>query len=311
MARARSCARPRGRRHRDVSRLRLSYRAGLWLMLLPYLLGVLVLVGLPAIMSAGLAFTTFDALTPPVFVGFANFRFLAADPLTGAALANTLVFIVIAVPLRIGGALALALLLEGRRRGVGGYRAAVYVPTVIPDVAYALIWLWIFNPLFGPVNVVLGALGRAAPRVARRREHREVPVRRHVAVPGRGGLRHPARRAARIPRDYYDAGAVDGAGRWAAFRSLTLPLLMPWLVLLTFRDVIVAFQYTFTPSLVMTGGGPYYSTFFLPFQLYEEAFDRFRFGTGSALMLITFLLSGALIVGLYLIFRGRGDVGDA
>ena len=86
---------------------------------------------------------------------------------------------------------------------------------------------------------------------------------------------------------------------------------MPWLVLLTFRDVIVAFQYTFTPSLVMTGGGPYYSTFFLPFQLYEEAFDRFRFGTGSALMLITFLLSGALIVGLYLIFRGRGDVGDA
>jgi multiple sugar transport system permease protein len=294
-----------------VSRLGLSYRAGLWLMLLPYLLGGLVLVGLPAIMSAGLAFTTFDALTPPVFVGFQNFRFLAADPLTGVALANTLVFIVLAVPLRVGGALALALLLEGRRRGVGGYRAAVYVPTVIPDVAYALIWLWIFNPLFGPVNVVLGALGVPLPGWLADEGTAKYPfVVMSLFQVGEGFVILLAALRG-IPRDYYDAGAVDGAGRWAAFRSLTLPLLMPWLVLLTFRDVIVAFQYTFTPSLVMTGGGPYYSTFFLPFQLYEEAFDRFRFGTGSALMLVTFLLSGALIVGLYLIFRRRGDVGDA
>jgi multiple sugar transport system permease protein len=294
-----------------VSRLRLSYRAGLWLLLLPYLLGVLLLVALPAIMSAGLAFTTFDALTPPVFVGFQNFRFLAADPLTAIALTNTLWFIVLAVPLRVGGALALALLLRARRRGVGGYRAAVYVPTVIPDVAYALIWLWIFNPLFGPVNIVLGALGVPLPGWLADEGTAKYPfVVMSVFQIGEGFVILLAALRG-IPRDYYDAGAVDGAGRLASFRFLTLPLLMPWLILLTFRDVIVAFQYTFTPSLVMTGGGPYYSTFFLPYQLYEEAFDRFRFGTGSALMLVTFLLSGALIVGLYLIFRGRGEVVDA
>jgi multiple sugar transport system permease protein len=294
-----------------VSRLRLSYRAGLWLMLLPYLLGVLVLVGLPAIMSAGLAFTTFDALSPPVFVGFQNFRFLASDPLTSVALANTLVFIVLAVPLRVGGALALALLLQGRRRGVGGYRAAVYVPTVIPDVAYALIWLWIFNPLFGPVNLVLGALGVLLPGWLADESTARFPfVAMSLFQVGEGFVILLAALRG-IPRDYYDAGAVDGAGRLSAFRYLTLPMLMPWLVLLTFRDVIVAFQYTFTPSLVMTGGGPYYATFFLPLQLYEEAFDRFRLGTGSAVMLVTFLLSGALIVGLYLIFRGRGEVVDA
>ena len=294
-----------------MSRLRLSYRAGLWLMLLPYLLGVVLLVGLPAIMSAGLAFTTFDALTPPVFVGFQNFRFLAADPLTNAALWNTLVFIVLAVPLRIGGALALALLLQARRRGGGGYRAAVYVPTVIPDVAYALIWLWIFNPLFGPVNLALGALGVPLPGWLADEDTAKYPfVIMSLFQIGEGFVILLAALRG-IPRSFYDAGSVDGAGRLASFRYLTLPLLLPWLVLLTFRDVIVAFQYTFTPSLVMTGGGPYYATFFLPFQLYEEAFDRFRFGTGSALMLVTFLLSGAVIVGLYLIFRGRGALDDA
>ena len=132
-------------------------------MLLPYLVGTLLLVGLPALMSAVLAFTAYDALTPPVFVGFANFRVLAADPVVTTAIGNSLVFILLAVPLRIVGALALALLLLRPRRGVGGYRAAVYVPTVIPDVAFALIWLWIFNPLFGPVNVALEALGLPAP----------------------------------------------------------------------------------------------------------------------------------------------------
>jgi multiple sugar transport system permease protein len=118
-------------------------------MLMPYLLGTLVLVAVPALMSAGLAFTAYDALGPPVFVGFANFRLIAADPLTGIALTNTLFFVLLAVPLRVAGALALALLLDRRRRGAGAYRSAVYLPTVIPDVAYALIWLWIFNPRTG------------------------------------------------------------------------------------------------------------------------------------------------------------------
>ncbi len=123
----------------------------------------MLLLGLPALMSAGLAFTSYDALSPPVWVGFRNFRTLAADPLAGVALTNTLIFVLLAVPLRVLGALALALLLSRRRRGVGAYRSAVYLPTVIPDVAFALIWLWIFNPLYGPVNQVLDALGLPTP----------------------------------------------------------------------------------------------------------------------------------------------------
>jgi multiple sugar transport system permease protein len=293
-----------------MKRFSLSWRAGLWVMLAPYLLGTLLLVGLPALMSAALAFTSYDALTPPVFVGFGNFRLLAADAIVATAISNSLVFIVLAVPLRILGALGLALLLLRPRRGVSGYRAAAYVPTVIPDVAFALIWLWIFNPLFGPVNLALDALGLPLPAWLADAETARYPfVVMSLFQIGEGFVVLLAALRG-LPSEYFDAGAVDGAGRWASFRYLTLPLLLPWLALLTFRDVILSFQWTFTPSFVMTGGDPYYSTLFLPLLIYEEAFDRFRFGAGSALMLLTFVMSAAIIAAIYLLFRSRGYVAD-
>ena len=287
-----------------------SWRAGLWAMLLPYLVGTLLLVGLPALMSAVLAFTSYDALTPPVYVGFANFRTLAADPIVGTAIGNSLVFILLAVPLRILGALGLAMLLLRPRRGGGGYRAAVYVPTVIPDVAFALIWLWILNPVFGPVNMGLEALGLPTPGWLADPDTARFPFVMMAAFQIGEGFVVMLAALRGLSPEVFDAGAVDGAGRWAAFRYLTLPLLLPWLALLTFRDVVLSFQWTFTPSFVMTGGDPYYATMFLPLLTYEEAFDRFRFGAGSALMLLTFLLSLAIIGGIYLLFRRRGYVAD-
>jgi multiple sugar transport system permease protein len=279
-------------------------------MLLPFLGGTALLVALPALISVALAFTSYDALSPPEFAGLQNFRSLASDKLTPVSIGNSLVFVVLAVPLRILGAFSLALLLNRERRGVGAYRAAVYLPTVIPDVAYALIWLWIFNPLFGPINIVLGELGLGTPAWLVDAETAKYPfVVMSLFQIGEGFVVMLAALKG-LSRDYYDAGAVDGAGTLGLFRFLTLPMLMPWLVLLTVRDVIVSFQYTFTPALVMTGGDPYYSTMFLPLMIFEEAFDRFRFGLGSALMLGMFLVTGALIVGLFLFFRMRGYTGE-
>ena len=287
-----------------------AWRAGLWAMLTPYLVGTLLLVGLPALMSGVLAFTAYDALTPPVYVGFANFRLLAADPIVGQAIGNSLLFIALAVPLRILGALALAMLLLRPRRGATGYRAAVYVPTVIPDVAYALIWLWILNPVFGPVNVALEALGLPTPGWLADAETARFPFVIMAAFQIGEGFVVLLAALRGLSPEVFAAGAVDGAGRWAAFRYLTLPLLLPWLALLTFRDIVLSLQWTFTPSFVMTGGDPYYATMFLPLLTYEEAFDRFRFGAGSALMLLTFVASVAIIGGIYLLFRRRGYVAD-
>ncbi len=296
-----------------VPQLRLrpvSYRAQLWLMLLPFLGGTLLLVAVPALLSAGLAFTSYDGLGPPRWVGFGNLRTIAADPLAPIAIRNTVWFVLAAVPLRVLGALLLALLLSRPRRGIGAYRAAIVLPTIIPEAAFAFVWLWVFNPLYGPVNAILGALGMPTPGWLADEDTARYPflVMSLVQI-GEGflillaGLRS-------APRELYDAADVDGAGRLRVFRSLTLPLLAPWLLLLTFRDIIVAIQYTFTPSVLMTGGDPHYATLFLPLLIFEEAFDRLRIGIGSTLMLGTFVVTGALIIVLYLVFRWRGYAGD-
>jgi multiple sugar transport system permease protein len=282
------------------------HRAGLYLLLAPYLLGVAVLVVLPAALSFGLAFTAYDGLSAPEWRGLANFRELATDPLFGIALRNSLLFVALTVPLRVLIALGLALLLNRPRRGVGFYRAAVYVPTIVPSVAYALVWLWIFNPRYGPLNLVLGGLGLPTPAWL---------VDRATALPalalialfqiGEGfvvalaGLKS-------VPEECRQAAALDGAGRVATLRHVTLPLLAPWLLLLTVRDVIATAQSTFTPALLMTGGGPYYATLFVPLLMYEVAFDRFRFGQGAAMMLLLLLVVAGLILMTYRAAGGWG-----
>lgn len=272
-------------------------------MLAPFLIGALALVAAPALISFGLAFTLYDGVHAPRWFGLNNFLLLAADPRFQAAMRNSLSFIVLAVPLRVLGALGLALLLRKRRRGLAVYRAAVYLPTVVPDVAYALAWLWIFNPLYGPLNLLLGALGLPTPAwLVNPATARPALAFMSVFQIGEGfvvllaGLNS-------LPRDYFAAATVDGASRWQIFRFITLPLLAPWLALLTLRDMVFSFQSTFTPAFIMTGGDPYYATLFLPLLIYREAFDNFRFGMGMALTLVLFAASAALIGLALLILR--------
>ncbi|MCB0109606.1 MAG: sugar ABC transporter permease, partial [Caldilineaceae bacterium] len=97
--------------------------------------------------------------SPPRWRGFESFAIIARRDLFWIAVRNSLVYMLLAVPLRLLGALTLALLLNQRRRGIALYRTAIYLPTVIPAIAYALIWLWIYNPLYGPLNKLLGAVG--------------------------------------------------------------------------------------------------------------------------------------------------------
>ena len=138
-------------------------RLGLWLMAAPFLIGVVVLVAAPALVTLAMSMFEWDLLQPARFIGLDNFRELVGDVAFKASLRNSLTYVAIAVPLRVAIALALALLMHRRMRGVGAERAGVFFPTVIPDVAYALLWLWILNPLYGPLNLLLGALGLPTP----------------------------------------------------------------------------------------------------------------------------------------------------
>jgi multiple sugar transport system permease protein len=282
------------------------YRASLYLLLAPYVVGVSVLVVVPIVLSLGLAFTVYDGLSAPTWHGLGNFREVLDDSLFRVAVGNSLAFVALTVPMRVLIALGLALLLGSARRGVVLYRVAVYVPTIVPGVAYALVWLWIFNPRYGPLNLTLTALGLPAPAWL---------VDTTTALPavaltalfqiGEGFVVLLAGLKA-VPEECRQASALDGAGRLAALWHITLPLMAPWLLLLTIRDIIGSVQSTFTPALVMTGGGPYYATLFVPLLMYETAFDRLRFGHGAAMTLIVFGVVGALIL---LTYRAAGGWG--
>lgn len=275
-----------------------SFDGQVRLFLLPFLLGSLVLIVLPALITVGVAFTKYNAIQPPVWVGLDNFRTLWNSPLARLSLRSSLQFIFLAVPLRVLGALALAMLLQPAGRLFGGLRAAVYLPTIIPEGAFALIFLWILNPLYGPLNAVLGGLGLPTPDwLLNPTTARLSFVLMALFTIGEGmvvllvGLKT-------IPKVYYEVARVDGAGAWQSFWRITLPLLTPWLLVLTFRDIVVSLQNTFTPSFVMTYGGPYYATTFIPLLLFELAFDLFDFGAAAAMMVVMYILTGLLVIGI-------------
>jgi multiple sugar transport system permease protein len=278
----------------------------LWVFLAPYLVGITVLTALPALLALAFAFTRYDGLSAPQGYGLGSFKELFGDSLFWTAIKNSAVFVLLAVPLRILGALSLALLLNQRRRGIGLYRMAVFFPTIIPDVAYALIWLWILNPIYGPLNLALKALGLPQPAWLGGGDTALLAiVIMSVFQIGEGfvvllaGLQN-------IPQEYYQTAALDGANRIHLFRFITLPLLAPWLLLLTLRDIILSAQNTFTPAFIMTGGGPYYATLFVPLYMYQEAFDNLRFGNASAVMLLLLMAVGLLLLLVYYLVRGWG-----
>lgn len=276
----------------------LSYETQTRLFLVPFFLGSLILIVLPALITLVVAFTKYNAIQPPIWIGLDNFRALLASPLARLSLRISLQFIFLAVPLRLIGALLLALLLQRSGRLFGGLRAVVFLPTILPEGAYALIWLWILNPLYGPLNAVLHAVGLPTPDwLLNPTTARLSMVLMALFTIGEGmalllvGLKT-------IPRVYYEAARVDGANAWQSFWRISLPLLTPWLLILTFRDIVVSLQNTFTPSFVMTYGGPYYATTFVPLMLFELAFDLFDFGVAAAMTVVLYLLTSLLVVGI-------------
>lgn len=271
-------------------------RLGLWLMAAPFLVGVVVLVAVPALVTLVMSLFEWDLLQPARFVGLGNFRELFGDVAFRASLRNSLTYVAIAVPLRVAIALGLALLMHRRIRGVGAERASVFFPTVIPDVAYALLWLWILNPLYGPLNLLLGALGLPTPSwLSVPASARWGVIIMGLFLIGEGFLIALAARRA-VPGELYDMASSSGAGPWARFVRVTLPLMTPALLLMATRDTILSFQATFVPALIVTEGGPPpYGTTYLSLFIYRNAFEYLRYGYASAATVLMFVLTASIV----------------
>jgi multiple sugar transport system permease protein len=282
-----------------------SERRQLAVMLAPYALGVAALVLLPAAVTFAFALTEYDLIRSPRFVGLDNFRELAHDDVFRKALVNSAVFAAFAVPLRLGAALGLALLLHRRHRGAGTARTAVMLPTVVPDVAYALLWLWLLNPLYGPIPLFLAQLGPGnttlwglpVPQfLTHPNDARAAIILMAVFAIGEGFLLILVARQL-LPTELYDLAALEDASSWSVFRRVTLPLIAPMLVLLALRDTILSFQLNFVPALIVTDGGPPpYATTYLGLFVYRNAFEYLRYGYASAATLVMFVVTALIVL---------------
>ncbi len=287
--------------------MEVSERRQVALLLAPYVFGIVVLIALPAVVTFALAFTEYDLLRSPSFVGVENFRDLAGDDVFAIALKNSLIFAALAVPLRLFAALGLALLLHRRFTGVGTARSAAALPTVIPDIAYGLVWLWLFNPLYGPINLLLKVGGDSSTTTAwgvqppqwltHPNDARAAIIIMSLFTIGEAFVVLLVTRQG-LPSELFELAALEDATAWSVFRRITLPLMAPILLLLLARDTIFSLQWTFVPALIVTDGGPPpYSTTYVPLFVYKTAFEYLRYGYAAAATLAMFGLT-ALIVWL-------------
>lgn len=265
------------------------------LLLLPFGVGAALLVVVPAALTAALAFTDATGLSSPSYTGLDNLQRLGDDPALRLSLQTSALFLAIAVPLRLLAATALGLLLAAPRRAGGLYRAAAYLPTAVPDVALALLLLWLLNPRFGPVNALLGALGLPQPTWLATPAGAMAGLLALVMLPiGEAFLVVVAARRSLSP-SLYEAAALEGCTPVGALRRLTLPALAPVLVLLAARDTLVALQAAFVPGYVLTDGGPDGATLLLPLYVFDQSFEFGALGYGAAVSLLLLALTAAVV----------------
>ena len=281
----------------------MSERRQLALMLAPYVAGALLLFVVPAQLSFALALTDADLITSPQYVGLQNLRALLHDPVLGEVLWRSALFVALAVPLRLALATGFALLLHKRFSGVGGARTAVFSPSVIPDTAYALVWLYLLNPLYGPINALLGVFGIGPVSWFSDGDAAFAAIVLMTAFTvGEAFIVALAARQ-ELPAELYSVARLEGAGAWHVLRVVTLPLLAPVLLLLATRDVAVSLQATFTSVYMLTDGGPDRATLLLPIYSFDKGFEQLQYGYASAMMLIAFLGCLALALLQYLVIR--------
>ncbi|MEW1837395.1 sugar ABC transporter permease [Nonomuraea angiospora] len=266
-----------------------------YLFLLPWFAGLLLLTGGPILASLALSFTDFDLLTSPSFVGLDNYaRMLTDDPHFVNAVRVTLIYVVFSVPLSGAFALLVAVLLNRPVRGIGVYRAAYYLPSLLGgSVAVAILWRQIFGA-DGLVNDALSYFGIVGPSWISTPEYAIYTlVVLHIWQFGSPMLIFLAG-LKQIPAELYDAAAVDGAGKVRAFFRITLPMLSPIIFFNLVLQTVNAFK-AFTPAFIISGGngGPADSTLFYTLFIYQEGFGNFRMGYASALAWVLLLVTAA------------------
>ena len=262
-----------------------------WSFILPNFLGFALFTLVPVIAAFVLAFMNWDAYNPPTWAGLANFARLFRDDDFRVALTNTVLYAVGHVPLTLAFSLGLALLLNQKLRGIAFFRVAIFFPYITSLVAIAIVWNMLFDPTSGPINQFLHAIGVANPPGWTASTTWALPAviitsvwrdMGYYMVLFLAGLQA-------IPREYYEAAQMDGAGHWRSFWNVTLPSLRPTTFLVLVLLSVSSFK-VFDLIFVMTQGGPGRATLVLSQLIYQDGVINGEFGYSSAISLVLFLI---------------------
>lgn len=259
----------------------------------PWIIGFGVFFAFPIALSFYYSLTDYPLLEPPLFVGLENYRNLLTDEAFGIAIRNTLVYALIAIPAGTVIALVVAGLLNQRVRGVGIFRTAVFVPTLVPIVASAMIWLWLFNGEYGLINQGLAAVGVEGPNWLQDKTWAMAAIIiMSLWIIGQPVVIYLAA-LQDVPQSLYEAAALDGMGPVRRFWHIALPVIAPIILFNVIILTIDAWQ-VFAVPYIMTEGGPDRATYFYSHYLYDKAFRDQQMGYASALAWVQFLIILAL-----------------
>ena len=265
-----------------------------YVFILPFIIGLVVFTAIPFFTSLYLAFTKYNVLSDPKWVGLANFKeMFFEDELFWTSFKVTFKFALIQVPVKLTVALLVAMVLARATRVTSFYRAAFYIPSLMGgSVAIALLWKQLFSPK-GVINQILGFFGLPDDTAWLGNPKTALGTLIALGVWQFGSSMLIFLAAIKnIPSSYYEAAIVDGAGPVRRFFSITLPLLTPII-----NQVIGAFQ-AFNSSYLITKGKPLNTTLYYGVHLYNKAFNQFEMGYGSAMawfMLLIIAFFTALI----------------
>ena len=289
---------------RSRKRLTLAQREEIigWLFILPAVLGFLIWVAGPMLYSGWLSLTDYDLIGTPRFIGLANFTRMFNDPLFYKSLSVTVIYTVFHVPLTLMLAFGVALLLNTKIPRMAIFRTLYYLPSIVPAVASAVLWVWIFNSEFGLLNLLLKSLG--LKKVLWLQDpHTALAALIIMSLWNMGGVMIIFLAGLNgIPEEMYEAAKIDGAGSMASFRFITIPMMTPIIFFNLILEIINAFQ-VFTAGFLVTQGGPNYATNFYVLNLFNNAFTYFDMGYASAQAWVLFFI--VLIFSL-IIFRSGG-----
>lgn len=259
------------------------------------LLGVFTYLALGA--SFLISFSDWDVFNPAHWVGLSNYRAIFKDPIFTKSIGNTLRFVLISLPVGQGLALILALILNSKALKFRNfYRLVYFIPGLTMPVAIAVIWKFIYNPLYGPIALLFQSLGLEPISWLTDVNYGLISIAIIAVWSGIGyhmiimlaGLQN-------IDQAYYDAAQVDGANKWQQLRHITLPLLTPTLFFTIITSFIGGFQ-MFDLVYIMTKGGPMNSTRTIVMYIYEEGIRNFRFGGSNAAAWVLFLIIMSITV---------------